>query len=134
MNNQNPHWKITVTFNLKAETKEDAQSFAKSIMLMLAPHNYFDQTEMRVYARETDEPRSPSQAAYHKLVSDLGGHEEAQRHIAAQLRRLADHLDADEYPKVFGCSPALTKVIGEKVNGAETIEDYDLTLSHLWGG
>lgn len=49
--------------------------------------------------------------------------------LAAELRKLADHIESGKYPQVFGC--AIPK------NGIDTKDlmlDFSVVLSHPWPG
>lgn len=67
---------------------------------------------------------SDHQWGYQSLHHQLG-EEEANKHIAARLRELADIVESDDYPRVFGWT-----------DGGDPcpIATYQLTISYPWGG
>ena len=73
-------------------------------------------------------------SAYRVLVARLGSNTAADRHIAAELRRLADHIESGRWPKVFSCSLALVDGVDAQVKSQEFNADYSLNLSYPLGG
>lgn len=77
---------------------------------------------------------SEERDAYRDLVARLGSNTAADRHLATELRRLADHIESRHWPKVFSCSPALVAGVEKKVQDKEFDADYSLSLSYPLGG
>jgi RecJ-like exonuclease len=69
-----------------------------------------------------------SQKYYEDLVKELGSDEEAEKHIAKRLRELADIVESDDYPRVFGWSDE------EKFGKVLPMMSVTLTLSYPWPG
>jgi len=55
-----------------------------------------------------------------------------KRHIADWLRCLADHVETDRAPWIYGCDIPERPV--DRPAAGVTMEDFSITFSHPWGG
>lgn len=53
----------------------------------------------------------------------------AKEWLVSELRKLADHIESENYPRVMDAS-----IPKEGVNAKETILEFNVQLSHPWGG
>lgn len=134
--NKKPHWRVTVEFILPAETEGEAHAVAEGIMrTVVEPHQYYDARERRVYVTSEPQGRTPSQTALRLLEHQVGGRDATTKHLAAQLRTLADHLESGRYPLPFGISRSLASTLDwTNITQGELMADFTVTLSHPWPG
>jgi len=82
----------------------------------LIPPTYFENEKIMI------------QKSYQDLINELGSDKEAEKHIAKRLRELADIVESDNYPKVFGWSD------DDRSDEVLPMMSFTLTLSYPWPG
>lgn len=58
---------------------------------------------------------------------------QARKHLATWLRAAADHVEADRWPQIMGCTVPKASEFSVNVKGS-LMTTVSVTFSHPWGG